>query len=326
MNNQNNNQPIVTVVFVPRESFNIYVEVVQRIFDLTRVPIFKMLIMEGHAPKQVRLGLEQIASKHDNCKIVYSDKWRFPHEFVNQAIPMIDTKYVVFIDNDVEVMEGWLENLVATAEKEKAGCIHPIYLTVKANDPSQKIHIAQGKLYKEKKGDKWIIDTVATYSGTSLKEYPDKNAKTSQFFEWHCVLFSKALLDKVGLLDDLVIAEHLDYSLRIEKAGEKIFLEPKAVVCYEYERIWKFRGADRKYMLFRWDLNKVVESNERLQRNWNLDPESTKRRTYFAEEHTGRVKSTFLIPRVINKIRRLVGLENMPYAKGQRPEKFKVTD
>ena len=319
------NQPIVTVVVVPRESFNMFAEVVQRIYDLTS-PIFKMIIMEGHAPKKARNDLEAIAAKHENCKIVYSDEWRFPHEFVNQAIPMIDTKYVVFIDNDVEVMEGWLENLVRTAEEKKAGCVHPIYLTVRAQDPSQKIHIAEGKLYREERNGKWIIDTIASYSGTSLKDYPNRTAKTSEFFEWHCVLFSKVLLNKVGLLDDLNIAEHLDYSLRIAQAGEKIFLEPKAVVCYEYERIWRFRGADRRYMLFRWDLNKVIESNERLQKNWNLDPESTRRRTYFAEEHTGRVKSTFFIPRAVNKVRRLVGLENMPYAKGSRPEKFKVTD
>ncbi len=317
------NSPLVTVVVVPRESFNMYTEVVERIFQLTTIP-FKMIIMEGHAPERVRRQLDAIAQKHELCKILYSNDWRYPHEFVNQAIPLIDTKYAVFIDNDVEVMEGWLENLVATAEKENAGCVHPIYLTVRAHDPSQKIHIAEGKLYREKRGDKWIIDTIACYSGVSVNDYPDKNAKPSDFFEWHCVLFSKKLLDKVGLLADLNIAEHLDYSLRIAQAGERILLEPKAVVAYEYERIWRFRGADRRYMLFRWGLQKALESNERLSAKWNLDPESTRRRTYFAKEHTARVRSTYLIPRAINKVRRMIGLENMPLMKEPRPEKLQA--
>ena len=323
MSTQTQNQPIVTVVVVPRESFNMFEEVVERIYELTS-PIFKMIIMEGHAPANVRRGLEAIAARNENCKIVYSNKWNYPHEFVNQVIPIVDTKYVVFIDNDVEVMEGWLENLVATAEKEKVGCVHPIYLTVRASDPSQKIHIAEGKLYREKREDKWFIDTVAMYSGTPLKDYPSRDAKPSEFFEWHCVLFSKALLDKVGPLDDLNIAEHMDYALRIDQVGERILLEPKAVVCYEYERIWKFRGADRKYMLFRWNIDKVIESNERLHKKWNLDPESTERRLYFAKEHTGRVRSTFLVPKTINRLRRLAGLPNMPYARGLRPPKLQL--
>ena len=171
-----------------------------------------------------------------------------------------------------------------------------------------------------------MIDTVACYSGVSLKDYPDRQAKVSDFFEWHCVLFSKTLLEKIGPLDDLNIAEHMDYTLQMAQAGERIYLEPKAVVCYEYERIWKFRGADRRYMLFRWNLDKVIESNERLHQKWNLDPDSTFRRLYFAKEHTARVKSTFLIPKVINKVRRMVGLSNLPLMKEPRPEKLKITD
>ena len=318
------NEPIVTVVVVPRESFNMFCEVVKRIYDLTP-PIFKMIIMEGNAPQKVRNQLQEIAGKHSDCKIVYSDRWRYPHELVNQVIPMIDTPYVVFIDNDVEVLEGWLENLIATAEKEKVGCVHPLYLTVRAHDPSQKIHIAEGKLYREKRGERWFIDTVATYSGKPLKDYPDRKAKSSDFFEWHCVMFSKALLDKIGPLDDLSIAEHLDYALRIAQAGEKIFLEPRAVVAYEYERIWRFRGADRRYMLYRWNLEKVLESNGRLQKKWNLDEESTMRRTYFAKEHTARVRSTYLIPRLVNKMRRMAGLGNAPFTKESRPSKLQLT-
>ena len=100
-------QPIVTVVVVPRESFNMFAEVVERIYAVTS-PIFKMLVMEGNAPKERRAQLEAIAARHPSCKIVYSNRWVYPHEAVNQAIPMIDTKYAVFIDNEVELLEDWL--------------------------------------------------------------------------------------------------------------------------------------------------------------------------------------------------------------------------
>jgi len=313
------NQSIVTVVVVPRESFNMFREVAERIYAVTS-PIFNMLIMEGHAPSNRRKELEDFASKHSNCKIVYSNRWKYPHEMVNDALPLIDTKYAVFIDNDVEVLEDWLENLVRTAEEKKAHCVHPIYLTVKLTDPSRKIHIAEGKFYREQRGDKWFIDTIACYSGVSLKDYPDRDAKESDFFEWHTVMFTKELLEKIGPLDDLNVAEHLDYALRIHQAGYKIWLEPKAVVAYDYGRIWELRGVDREYLIWRWDVNKAAKSHERVCQKWNLDPECTLRRQYFVKEHTAKMKTMRPMSRIINKIRRTIGLGNMPLNIGPKPQ------
>ena len=316
---QTQNKAVVTVVIVPRESFNMFRQVAERIYAVTS-PIFNMLIMEGHAPSNRRRELEDFTSSHPNCKIIYSERWKYPHEMVNNAIPLINTKYAVFIDNDVEVLEGWLENLVRTAEEKKAHCVHPIYLTVKLSDPSRKIHIAEGKFYREKRGDQWYIDTVACYSGVSLEDYPDKVAKESDFFEWHTVMFSKELLERVGLLDDLNVAEHLDYALRIHQAGYKIWLEPKAVVAYDYGRIWELRGIDREYLIWRWDVDKAARSHERVCQKWNLDPECTLRRQHFVKEHTTKMRTMRPIPRIINKVRRTIGLKNMPINVGAKPE------
>lgn len=315
---QKSNSPCVTVVVVPRESFNMFPEVVRRIYEVTS-PIFKLIVMEGNAPEPIRREFRQMEREYPNCRVIWSNRWLYPHEAVNQAIPLIDTEYAVFIDNDVEVMEGWLEALVACAREEKVGCVHPIYLTTKLSNPDQKIHIAEGKLVRAKKNGQWLIDTVATYSGVKLSNYPDQKRKPSDFFEWHCVLFSKKLLEKVGPLDDLNIAEHLDYVLRMEKAGERILLEPRAVVAYDYERIFDLRGPDRAYLLFRWDVQKAQRSLDRICEKWNLVPESKLRRLYWCKEHTGKVRQTYLAPRIVNKVRRMVGLSNMPFVREPRP-------
>ena len=315
-----------TVVVVPRESFNMFPEVVERIYNLTS-PIFKMIIMEGNAPEPIRAQLRKTEASQSTCKIVWSEKWLFPHDAVNQALPLVDTEYVVFIDNDVEVLEGWLEEMVAAADQEKANCVHPIYLTTRAHATPRKIHIAEGKMVREKRNGKWFIDTHATYSGVKLEDYPHSAPRSSDFFEWHCVLFRKTLLDKLGPLDDMTIAEHMDYSLRIEKLGERILLVPKAVVAYDYERIWKFRGLDREYMLFRWDVAKAGKSLDLLTKKWNLVDESTARRRYWVKEHSAKVRSTYPVPRVINKIRRTIGMKNMDLVPGEtKPERLKIAD
>lgn len=311
-------EAIVTVVVVPRESFNMFADVVRRIYEVTS-PIFKLIVMEGNAPPERRKQLEAVAKEYPSCRIVYSDRWKYPHELVNEAIAFIETKYAVFVDNDVEVMEGWLENLVRCAEEEQADCVHPIYLTTKLSDPGRKIHIAEGKLVREKRGNRWYIDSIASYSGVRLDDYPDKNRKPSDFFEWHTVMFSKKLLDTVGPLDDLNICEHLDYTFRIQKAGFKILLEPKAVVAYDYARIWELRGADREYLLFRWDPDRSSKSHKLFRKTWNLVPESTARRQYWVTEHCGKVRSTYFKNRLINKVRRVVGFGNLPVVKGSKP-------
>ena len=307
-----------TVVVVPRESFNMFPDVVRQVVEKTS-PIFKMIIMEGNAPEPVRQQLRQLEKTKPNCKIVWSDKWLYPHEAVNQAIKLIDTEYVVFVDNDVEVEKGWLEALVACADEEQAGCVHPIYLTVKLNDPTRKIHVAEGKVVRKQKNGQWLIDSVMAYSGLRLEDYPNPVRKPSDFFEWHGVLFRKSLLDKIGPLDDLNIAEHLDYSFRIQKAGEKILLEPKAVVAYEYERIFRLRGEERNYFLYRWNLKKSSASLDKFRANWNLAPESTTRRLHWVKEHSAKVRHTFPAYRIINKVRRLLGLGNLPFNPDPKP-------
>jgi len=309
----------VTIVVVPRESFDMFPEVVERIYRLTS-PIFKMLVMEGRAPEPIRRQLRTLEQTKPNLTIVWSDRWVYPHEAVNQAIAMIETEYVVFIDNDVEVMEGWLEALVTCADEERANCVHPIYLTTRADAPVLKIHVAQGTFVREPRNGKQFIDTVATYSGVPLERYPDQQRKPSDFFEWHCVMFRRSILEKIGPTADMIIAEHVDYSLRFHELGERIWLEPKAVVAYDYERIFALRGADRRYLLYRWDVKRSEESLRRLRERWNLSDDSTARRLYWVKEHTGRVRHTFLLPRMVNKVRRTIGLPNMPYCREPRPQ------
>ena len=308
-----------TVVVVPRESFNMFPEVIEGVYQKT-TPIFKMIVMEGNAPEVYRKRFREMEKTLPNFQVVWSDRWSYPHELVNQAIKLIDTEYVLFIDNDVEIMEGTVEALIKAAEEEKVGCVHPIYLTETLKNPNHKIHVAEGKLIRRKQNGYVFLDSVMPYSGTRLEEYPDRNRRReSDYFEWHAVLFRKSLLEKIGPLDDLTIAEHIDYSLRLQKAGERIILEPRAVGAYDYERIFELRGGDRAYMLYRWDVERAAQSLEKFRKNWNLHPSSTARRLYWAKEHTGKVRHTFILPRVINKVRRTVGLPNMPYCREPKP-------
>lgn len=316
-----NNEVRATIVVVPRESFNIFPEVIERIYQETP-PNFKMLIMEGKAPEPIREKLREFERTKSNCKVVWSDRWLFPYEAVNQALEIVDTEFIAFIDNDVEVMKGWFEPLIKAAdENPTVGCFHPIYLTTTLKNPIHKIHVAEGKYVREQRDGKLFLDSVMPFSGTSLEDYPNRDqVRESDYFEWHAVFFRTSFMKKIGPLNDLTIAEHVDYSLRIAEAGEKILLVPNSVGAYDYERIFKLRGEDRDYLLYRWGVDRAAESLEKLRKRWNLHPDASARRIYWVKEHTGRVRQTFVTPRIINKLRRTVGLPNMPFTREKKPE------
>jgi hypothetical protein len=99
------------------------------------------------------------------------------------------------------------------------------------------------------------------------------------------------------------------------------------VVAYDYGRIWQLRGKDREYLLFRWDPAYAKRSLDLLRSKWNLTEDSTARRYYWVREHCGKVRSTYIAPRVINRIRRTVGLPNMVWVRGgKKLPALKTTD
>ena len=298
-------KPKVTIVVVPRESLNLFPTVIERIYDVTEFP-FEMVVMESHSPASVRRYLKRCEASRKNFRVLYSDRFLFPYEAVNQALPHLTTEFVVFIDNDVIVEKGWLSALVQCAIEEKVGCVHPIYLVGKLEE--RKIHVAEGRLIRRMRNGKPFVDSVMTYSGKRVDQIPDLRRKPSEFFEWHCVLFRKSLLDKVGALRPLTISEHLDYVFRMKKVREKILLEPKALVAYDYERVFKLRGADRNYFLFRWDPKKAEESLLDYCQKWGLHVDSMRARLGWGTAHWKRVNSTALHRRVLRKVKRLVGI------------------
>src|SRR5687768_3642425 len=102
-----------TVVVIPRDSLSLTPDTVQRVLDVTQ-PIFKLMVYEGGATEAVRRRLRKVAAANPGrVEIVWSDAWIDPRAAVNEVIHRVTTEYTVFIENDVEVAQGWLEALVA---------------------------------------------------------------------------------------------------------------------------------------------------------------------------------------------------------------------
>src|SRR5262249_31256982 len=111
-------QKLVTVAITPRERFSFAIASLNSMLERTNYP-FDMIYIDAGSPPKVRQHLEAIAREHD-FRLLRVNKYMSPNQARNLALEHVTTKYIVFIDNDVLVTEGWLESLVNCAEETGA--------------------------------------------------------------------------------------------------------------------------------------------------------------------------------------------------------------
>ncbi len=111
-------EAIVTIVVVPRERFSCTQASLESIYEHIDFP-FKLIYVDGNSPAKVRHYLERKA-KEKNFQIIRTDYYLSPNHARNIGLIQVDTKYLVFFDNDVIVSPGWLKALVTCAEETNA--------------------------------------------------------------------------------------------------------------------------------------------------------------------------------------------------------------
>lgn len=282
----------ITIVVVPRESFSLFPQVVENIYTSTKCK-FNMIIMEGCSPPEIRQELLDLSASKQDCQVVLSNEWRYPHEFVNEAIALLETEFVLFIDNDIEVQPGAIEALVDCARKHQVACVHPLYLGTSLDAPELILHCGKGEIVQQQKSGTCVMKTRMDGKEEPLEDYSVTAATSSDFFEWHCVLFRRDLLERVGPLAPLTVNSHIDYSLEISKQGETIMVEPRAVVAYDKKRLPQLTGTDCEFLLHRWNLPQVELSLELFRKKWGLTESSTQRKMEWATTRIEELRQAF---------------------------------
>ena len=135
----------VTVVVVPRERFSGTKKSLESIFTHTEMP-YKLIYVDGKSPNILGRYLEQQSRTHD-FTLIRKEHYLTPNEARNIGLELVDTKYIVFVDNDLVVQKGWLEALVQCADDTNAWVVGPTYLVGKPEDGI--IHLTSGRLSGE---------------------------------------------------------------------------------------------------------------------------------------------------------------------------------
>ena len=135
----------VTIVVSPRERFEQAEMSLSSCFDMTDTP-FQMVYIDGGSPRDIAHVLKTEVETRGHTYI-RRDGFLTPNDARNTALPLINTEYIAFIDNDVVFQPGWLDALIQCADETGAGLVTPTILVgPAARMPDLSIHHAGGIL------------------------------------------------------------------------------------------------------------------------------------------------------------------------------------
>jgi len=258
----------VTIVVVPRERFSFAPQSLKSVLGNTEPP-YKLLYVDGGSPTWVRRIIESQA-RENNFTLIRSEQYLSPNEARNLGFAKVQTKYTVFLDNDVVVAPGWLNGLVRCAEETGAWVVGPLYCI--GQPYHQKIHMAAGLAHFEENGatHRYIDKHLMEHSW--LDDVRDQlKREPSERCEFHCMLIRSDAMRTVGPLDEKllgIVETHSDLCLLVRNAGGTVWFEPGSVVTYVPPP--PVHISDLPYFLLRWSNDWMTQGKARFAEKWGL--------------------------------------------------------
>ncbi|MBW4517916.1 MAG: glycosyltransferase [Timaviella obliquedivisa GSE-PSE-MK23-08B] len=261
-------EPQVTIVVVPRERFSCTRDSLESIYEYTTLP-FQLVYVDGNSPQKVHHYLKEKADERD-FQLIRTDNYLSPNQARNLGLSYVQTRYVVFVDNDVIVSPGWLEALVNCADETQAAIVGPLMCQ---HEPIHEIiHFAGGEshIWVDKTGRRRLREKMYR-QGKRVDEVRHELQRTpTELAEFHCVLVRTEIFQRSGGLDEAMFntKEHLDFCLTVTQLGGKIYFEPASIVTYVPGP--PIEWSDLPFYMLRWSDAWTLASLHRLRDKWNL--------------------------------------------------------
>uniref|UniRef100_B8HQ89 Glycosyl transferase family 2 n=1 Tax=Cyanothece sp. (strain PCC 7425 / ATCC 29141) TaxID=395961 RepID=B8HQ89_CYAP4 len=269
--------PQVTIVVVPRERFSFTRQSLESIYQYTDLP-FKLVYVDGGSPRPVQDYL-QTQARERGFELIRQDRYLSPNYARNLGLRYVDTKYVVFIDNDVEVTPGWLSPLVTCAEETGASVISPLLLIGKLEE--QIIHSAGGEAHvkvnqQAERSSRKFHEKMYGCNKPVATMQQHLHRQETELAEFHCMFIRTAIFEQVGCFDEglLNTREHLDFCMLVRQAGGTVYLEPASVITYVPGP--PLEWTDILFYMLRWSDAWAIASMRHFYSKWNLDKDETK--------------------------------------------------
>jgi len=262
-------QEPVTILMIPFDQYSVFPASVDALYKETRYP-FKLIVIEGNAPDNIRHELEKRQKKYGDLKIIYSNHRPRMAEAFNLGLAHIRTPKAFFMHNNLRVTPGWLSNLMEMA-KHQTGVICP-YVSYAQENLSQ------------------------TYPGDYTVTFSQGRVKEANEVDMHGFLITKAILKELGEFDESVSTPLVGVDLGHRLRTKEILVNRDPYTVIEYLAPAVFKGADLQLFKHQWDDEHTRRTLAYLSEKWSISLDEKKYLEWLAKKRSLCEKKPVLPP------------------------------
>ncbi len=292
----------VTIIIVPRERFSCTKTSLESIKLHTQYP-HQIVYIDGNSPQHVKEYLISQAQELD-FKLLRFEQYLYPNQAKNIGLKYLkssgcQSKYIVFVDNDIIVAPNWLQALVKCADETQAAVVTP--LICDSQPLHQKVHMAGGSCYiwEDAEGKRHLWSEMYYRGKQKRSIQQDLLRRPTSLVEFHCLLINRDWLNQVGQFDPQMYStrEHVDFCLSVIRAKKKIYFEPTSIVTYLPD--FPQDEWDLLFYTLRWSNIWKIKSLHRLRDKWQLHEDQ-----YFLNfyHNLGAQRQKYLLPALISNL------------------------
>lgn len=212
--------PLVSIIIPVYNKFEYTNNCIKSIFNTSSNISYEIIIaddMSNDLTKHIKKYFSNI----------YINKNKKEHGFVmncNKAANLARGKYILFLNNDVQVQKGWLLNLVKLIESdEKIGMVGSKF-------------IYPNGILQEAGGIVWNNGIACNYGRGKDPELSEYNyVKEVDYISGASIIIRKSIWKEIGGFDKRYIPayyEDTDLAFEIRKRGYKVMFQPSSVVVH----------------------------------------------------------------------------------------------
>jgi GT2 family glycosyltransferase len=232
---------------------------IENLYKTTTVK-FRLIIIDNNSSSETREYLKKFSNEHNNVELILLSENLGGAGSRIKALELVKSEFVAFLDNDIYIMPGYLENLIKAINDSNL-----VGVQSKVVQPNGLIQINR-PYYKIEDG--WII----FYDKDIEKFFYDKSAEFQQEVDWipagatiwRTEIFKSYQFDK----DMGTSYEDNDLSYRLRKAGF-LFSNCPSALCIHYSSNFA-PDKTESYQKERFSSDKVLNSARIFHKKHNL--------------------------------------------------------
>lgn len=278
-----------TIVVTQRERFGMTQESLEDL--IAHTPDTPIVYVDGKSPTATATYLRDMAQA-GQITLLRHERFLTPNQARNIGAAAVQTDFMVFVDNDVLVTDGWLDRMLECAAQTGADVVAP--LTCQGLPAHTEIHHAGGDyavdgdmdaFFATPPGSDRPFDEVMHGQGDKVAEsQAHLTRQETGMPEFHCVLVRRATFERIGGLDEKLLStkEHIDFAMCVKQAGGTVWFEPSSLVTYVFPcRARPMTSEDWPFFALRWSNTHGTRSLRHFIDKWQLKPDDN----YVAEKN-----------------------------------------